>query len=91
MTLYLCCIAGNIRVKNKSFESMDTLDTSRDTLLEYIREHDRSEQFMYNFDSILIATNNFSSSNKLGEGGFGPVYKVSCYHLFHGPRQCSII
>ncbi|KAL6207012.1 hypothetical protein ACLB2K_024257 [Fragaria x ananassa] len=66
---------GNIRVKNKSFESMDTLDTSRGTLLEYIREHDRSEQFMYNFDSILIATNNFSSSNKLGEGGFGPVYK----------------
>ncbi|KAL6197534.1 hypothetical protein ACLB2K_033142 [Fragaria x ananassa] len=65
----------NIRVKNKSFESMDTLDTSRDTLLEYIKGHDRSEQFMYNFDSILIATNNFSSTNKLGEGGFGPVYK----------------
>ncbi|XP_059439869.1 cysteine-rich receptor-like protein kinase 10 [Corylus avellana] len=25
--------------------------------------------------SILAATNNFSDSNKLGEGGFGPVYK----------------
>jgi hypothetical protein len=26
--------------------------------------------------SILAATNNFSDSNKLGQGGFGPVYKV---------------
>ncbi|KAM7510562.1 hypothetical protein LguiB_009437 [Lonicera macranthoides] len=27
------------------------------------------------FASVLAATNNFSSENKLGEGGFGPVYK----------------
>jgi len=28
--------------------------------------------------SILVkATENFSSNNKLGEGGFGPVYKVT--------------
>ncbi|KAM5588497.1 hypothetical protein ABKV19_006776 [Rosa sericea] len=66
---------GNIKVTTKHFESIDTTETSRDTLLECIREHDQAEQFMYNFDSILIATNNFSSTNKLGEGGFGPVYK----------------
>lgn len=30
----------------------------------------------YDFDTIAIATDNFSSKNKLGEGGFGPVYKV---------------
>ena len=31
------------------------------------------------FDLVAIeeATNNFSNENKLGEGGFGPVYKVS--------------
>ncbi|TQD79747.1 hypothetical protein C1H46_034720 [Malus baccata] len=53
----------------------DTFKNTRDTLQEYIRKHDPSELFIYNFDSILIATNNFSITNKLGEGGFGPVYK----------------
>ncbi|KAL6198036.1 hypothetical protein ACLB2K_027828 [Fragaria x ananassa] len=66
---------GNIEVTTTPFESIDTTETSSDTLLEYIREHDRSEQFMYNFDTIFIATNHFSSTNKLGEGGFGPVFK----------------
>ena len=28
------------------------------------------------FDTIVAATDNFSESNKLGQGGFGPVYKV---------------
>ena len=27
--------------------------------------------------TIATATNNFSSNNKLDEGGFGPVYKVN--------------
>ena len=31
---------------------------------------------LFDLDTLLNATNNFSSDNKLGEGGFGPVYKV---------------
>ncbi|KAG6511415.1 cysteine-rich receptor-like protein kinase 29 [Zingiber officinale] len=33
------------------------------------------EMFLFDFDTIKLATNNFSNENKLGEGGFGPVYK----------------
>lgn len=31
---------------------------------------------LFNFVSVSAATNNFSDANKLGEGGFGPVYKA---------------
>ncbi|XP_077243487.1 cysteine-rich receptor-like protein kinase 25 isoform X2 [Tasmannia lanceolata] len=30
---------------------------------------------LIDFDTVKVATDNFSSANKLGEGGFGPVYK----------------
>ncbi|XP_062197821.1 cysteine-rich receptor-like protein kinase 10 isoform X2 [Phragmites australis] len=36
----------------------------------------RSSEFMiYDFSQVLEATGNFSEENKLGQGGFGPVYK----------------
>ena len=31
---------------------------------------------LFSFSSVSTATNKFSDANKLGEGGFGPVYKV---------------
>lgn len=31
----------------------------------------------FDFNTITLATNNFSEENKLGQGGFGIVYKVS--------------
>ncbi|GLU14531.1 hypothetical protein SLE2022_310930 [Rubroshorea leprosula] len=36
---------------------------------------DRNEIHVFSFESIVYATNYFSTENKLGEGGFGPVYK----------------
>jgi len=30
----------------------------------------------FDLTTVIRATNNFSIENKLGEGGFGPVYKV---------------
>ncbi|KAL5824770.1 hypothetical protein ACOSQ3_020833 [Xanthoceras sorbifolium] len=35
----------------------------------------RNELHVFSFESIASATNNFASTNKLGEGGFGAVYK----------------
>lgn len=34
------------------------------------------ESLQYDFEIVKAATDDFSESNKLGEGGFGPVYKV---------------
>ncbi|GLU23157.1 hypothetical protein SLE2022_391820 [Rubroshorea leprosula] len=34
---------------------------------------------LFDFDSIVVATNNFSMANKLGQGGYGPVYKGKLY------------
>ncbi|KAL6198040.1 hypothetical protein ACLB2K_027832 [Fragaria x ananassa] len=62
-----------IKLKTQNFESTGMIKSSRDGLREYIGKHD--ELKIYDFDSILIATNNFSLANKLGQGGFGPVYK----------------
>jgi hypothetical protein len=40
-------------------------------------EAELSEFSVYEFHQILEATSNFSEENKLGEGGFGPVYMVN--------------
>ncbi|XP_042386108.1 cysteine-rich receptor-like protein kinase 6 isoform X2 [Zingiber officinale] len=39
------------------------------------REIRGPETLLLDLESIRIATDNFSDANKLGEGGFGPVYK----------------
>ncbi|CAL5427208.1 unnamed protein product [Camellia sinensis] len=40
-----------------------------------IGDDGKHEVKLFSFASILAATNNFSPENKLGQGGFGPVYK----------------
>jgi hypothetical protein len=38
---------------------------------------------LFSYESESAATNNFSAMNKLGEGGFGPVYKVGFIFLMN--------
>ncbi|KAL4625493.1 hypothetical protein ACB092_05G030400 [Castanea dentata] len=42
-------------------------------------EQDSHELQIFSFETISAATRNFSTKNKLGEGGFGPVYKGELY------------
>ncbi|XP_060957632.1 G-type lectin S-receptor-like serine/threonine-protein kinase At1g61490 isoform X1 [Cannabis sativa] len=38
-------------------------------------DNDQPELHFFDLDSVAMATNRFSIANKLGQGGFGPVYK----------------
>ncbi|XP_062014410.1 cysteine-rich receptor-like protein kinase 10 [Rosa rugosa] len=48
-----------------------------------LENHDTSEEvsfvdsLQYDFENIRSATDDFSDENKLGQGGFGAVYKVT--------------
>lgn len=35
------------------------------------------DMYYFSFSTLKDATDEFSDANKLGEGGFGPVYKVN--------------
>ncbi|XP_058724465.1 cysteine-rich receptor-like protein kinase 43 [Vicia villosa] len=53
------------------------------------------EQRTFSYETLVAATNNFQPSNKLGEGGFGPVFKgklndgreIAVKKLSHGSNQ----
>ncbi|GLT83154.1 hypothetical protein SLE2022_014620 [Rubroshorea leprosula] len=50
-------------------------------------EEEHSEEMHYfSLAEIQAATNNFSDANKLGEGGFGPVYKG----IMHNGREVAV-
>lgn len=38
---------------------------------------------LFNYERLAAATENFHSANKLGQGGFGPVYKVMLIRAEH--------
>ncbi|XLT11128.1 hypothetical protein HN51_056921 [Arachis hypogaea] len=61
------CIFIRARKRKRSFHNHN--DTEVNNEIEPI------ESLQFNFDTIRTATNNFSEENKLGRGGFGPVYK----------------
>ncbi|KAL3730978.1 hypothetical protein ACJRO7_027928 [Eucalyptus globulus] len=42
---------------------------------EKLKNDDSLDLTLFSFDSILLATNKFSMTSKLGQGGFGSVYK----------------
>lgn len=59
---------------------------SKDILFHIIEASGRSDiEFqdfpLFQFEKLVAATNNFDVNNKLGQGGFGLVYKVFTLHI----------
>ncbi|TVU24320.1 hypothetical protein EJB05_26751, partial [Eragrostis curvula] len=51
----------------------------RDEVLEWDIEQSNSELKIFDFSQVFEATKGFSEVNKLGQGGFGPIYKGQFY------------
>nr|GEY70207.1 G-type lectin S-receptor-like serine/threonine-protein kinase At1g61550 [Tanacetum cinerariifolium] len=78
---YRCITYQKGRKTKLNHLSSDVEIFLRDTLQEDV--HESFELPMYEFKQIITATDNFSYRNKLGEGGFGPVYKGMLDHGQH--------
>ncbi|XP_027353100.1 G-type lectin S-receptor-like serine/threonine-protein kinase At1g11300 isoform X2 [Abrus precatorius] len=65
--------------KNKAFMLCNKVEISdgltSNNVIGEISQVKLQELLLFNLEKLVVATNNFHSSNKLGQGGFGPVYK----------------
>ncbi|KAG2558593.1 hypothetical protein PVAP13_8NG277600 [Panicum virgatum] len=61
--------------KSKGSQDKTKMNMKEDGTIVWGLEGRSSEFMIYDFSQVLEATDNFSEENKLGQGGFGPVYK----------------
>ncbi|XP_042463285.1 cysteine-rich receptor-like protein kinase 10 [Zingiber officinale] len=66
--VFICC--GRTQVGIRRWKPLPQVFVNQDQ-----HEINSAESLLFDLESIRIATDNFSDANKLGEGGFGPVYK----------------
>ncbi|KAJ4829780.1 hypothetical protein Tsubulata_038619, partial [Turnera subulata] len=66
-----------IRIHDKNLERQNESSTTADRVPQITVSSGQNDKELetFSFKRILDATNNFSEENKLGRGGFGPVYK----------------
>ncbi|KAK6264836.1 hypothetical protein SCA6_020270 [Theobroma cacao] len=68
---------GAVREALHESDSADATNPLRDTRkgIEGSNIIKQKDSLIFDFNHVVVATDNFSLTNKLGEGGFGPVYK----------------
>ncbi|KAK8602950.1 hypothetical protein V6N13_085152 [Hibiscus sabdariffa] len=76
--LVICYIRRSRRTLKDQVEDKNVNDNEN----ENKGEDEDMELAVFAFGTIAQATNTFSFNNKLGEGGFGPVYKLSVFTFF---------
>jgi len=65
-----------LKTMRRLWVSVPTMSMEMEQVLELWRIEERDSEFLlYDFNQIADATDNFSDHHKLGQGGFGPVYK----------------
>ncbi|KAK3188220.1 hypothetical protein Dsin_027781 [Dipteronia sinensis] len=71
-----CCKSSNVKIIDPSSRefSLDLSGPSEGFVIDGSQVNS-ADLPMYNFNAVAAATDNFSEENKLGQGGFGPVYK----------------
>ncbi|PNX63437.1 cysteine-rich receptor-like protein kinase, partial [Trifolium pratense] len=62
-------------VNTAEFESQEKNEDEVETEVESDNDLKVGDLFQFDFETIRLATSNFSNANMLGEGGFGIVYK----------------
>ncbi len=58
----------------------DAYDNWTHNMAEFAKQ--QVQPILYSYNVLKVATKDFHASNKLGEGGFGAVYKVNSYFNF---------
>ncbi|XP_060214659.1 G-type lectin S-receptor-like serine/threonine-protein kinase At4g03230 isoform X3 [Lycium barbarum] len=76
------------KVKESSTKSLMQNTEGEGKELINIQDEDKGniDAPFFSLESILVATDDFSEQNKLGQGGFGPVYKG----IFSGGREIAV-
>ncbi|MED6134157.1 hypothetical protein PIB30_034685 [Stylosanthes scabra] len=86
--ILICAFILWKRTKARARENLRARSRSQINVLDRAKLPD-SELLQFEFQRLVAATNNFHLSNKIGQGGFGPVYKA--WNLWNADRIMSLV